>query len=318
MRDRNIAMAPARTIAFISNKGGVGKTHLAINLAISFANNSRRVLLVDTDLGSANADLRIGVSPTTTLMDFYEGRADMSCCLTNTNYGFRLLAGRTGEFALANLGDDQIIRLLTAFDGLVRNGGYTDIFFDLGAGISSRVLDFALAADECIIVTTPTNIVHAYSALKACWTRYCSLSETEYFKRKALTEHKPAFMTNVAFEPQQGPRINFIVNQVDNLEEGKKIYLAITKIARKFFYSDNGYWKLNMRYLGGIPECHELIKNAEKQRTPAMAMNPYHPFSHAIKEVGDMLLAKQAIAPSRLKIGFGDRIRCIIENWKHA
>lgn len=308
----------ARTIAFISNKGGVGKTHIAINLAIQFAKEGRRVLLVDTDLGSATADLRLGVRPTTTLLDFYEGRADIFCCLTNTEFGFQLLAGRSGEFGLANLTHEHKIRLLKAFDALVHEGNYTDVLFDLGGGISHRVLDFGLVADELVIVTTPMDIVSAYAALKACWTRYKELSQMEYFKERAVIPQKPFFMSNMAENTSSGPRINFIVNQVIELDEGKKVFLRILQVARSFFYTPDGNWYLPVRYLGAVQDAHMLVKQAERMKIPAMVMNPYHEFSHAIREISAMLLAKQVIAPSRLRIPFTDRVRSIVASWAHA
>lgn len=312
------ARAPARTFAFLSGKGGVGKTHLAINLALQFGLEGRRVLLVDTDLGSANADLRIGASPTTTLMDFYEGKADISCCLTNTNYGFQIVAGRPGEFALANLPDDQIVKLLKAFEQLVRKAGYTDILFDLGAGISSRVLDFAVVSDEIVIVATPNEIIHAYAALKACWTRLLDLQNHEFFRERAKLAKTPFYMRG-AYEGESGaPRINSVVNQTDSLEEGKKVYVTIARVAKEFFFTDDGYWKLPMRYLGGIPDAHGFLKHAERRRTPAIALNPHHEFSHAVREVANLLLAKRAIAPSKLKRTFGDKVRSVMRSWGTA
>jgi flagellar biosynthesis protein FlhG len=309
---------PARTYAFISSKGGVGKTHLAVNLAARLSQEGRRVLLVDTDLGSANTDIRVGVSPTTTLLDFYEGKADISCCLTNTRHGFQILAGRPGDFAMANLPDEQIVRLLKAFDELVRKGGYNDIFFDLGAGISSRVLDFALVSDEIIIVATPTEIVHAYAALKACWTRLLGLQDHEYFREHAALSKTPYYMRNNYQGDKGAPRINFIVNQVDNIEQGQKVYLAITRVAKTFFYTEDGYWKLLMRYLGAVPDVHDFLKRAEMQRLPAIVLNPHHEFSHAIVEVANILLAKRAIPPSKLRITFGDRVKSVIRTWGTA
>ncbi|MCK4720274.1 AAA family ATPase, partial [bacterium] len=199
---------PARTVAFISNKGGVGKTHIAINLALEFAREGRRVLLIDTDLGNANTDIRLGIRPSSTLNDFYEKRVDIFDCLIPTKYGFHFLAGKSGEFKLANLGHQQKIRLLKGFDRLVMDGGYTDILFDLGAGIGSRVLDFALVSDEMVIVATPQDIVAAYAALKACWIRYTRLSGMHYFKNKQI------FLSGdgLGMPGRQRLRINFVVN----------------------------------------------------------------------------------------------------------
>ncbi len=309
---------PARTISIISGKGGVGKTHLAINLALKFYRAGRRVLLVDTDLGSANADLRLGASPTMTLVDFYTGKADIECCLTNTDYGFQIIAGKPGEFAMANLPDEQIIRLLMAFEQLIKQGTFTDIIFDLGAGISSRVLDFALVTDEIIILTTPNEIIHGYASLKACWSRFLSMQNNEYFKKRASLTKTPYYLRGDYQGESGAPRINFVLNQVDNLEHGKKLYLAMTKIAKDFFFTTEGYWNLPMRYLGGIPCGFDFLKRAERQRRPAMALNPHHEISQAVSNVADILLEKRAIAPSYLKRSFGDKVRSVVRTWATA
>jgi MinD-like ATPase involved in chromosome partitioning or flagellar assembly len=309
----------ARTLAFISNKGGVGKTHIACNLAIQCARSGRRVLLVDSDLGNASVDLKLGARPTTSLLDFYNDRADIFCCITETQYGFQLLAGGRGDFAFANLPHDRKIRLIRAFDRLVREGGYTDIFFDLGAGISHLVLDFALVTDEIIIVATPNDIVPAYAALKACWTRSCSLGELEYFKdRLNRGSSLPGFLGNMSEKSPDGPRINFIVNQVQNLEEGKKVYLRILQVARSFFYTEDGASKMPARYLGGIPDAYELVKKSERLSTPILLINPYSEFSEGIREIAGVLLGTSAFAPDKLKIPFTDRVRSVISTWSRA
>ncbi len=302
----------ARTLAFISNKGGVGKTHLAINLAIQCAREGRRVLLVDTDLGSANADLRLGVRPTVTLHDFYEKRTDILDCIVPTDFGMHFIAGKSGEFALANLGHQQKVRLLRGFDRVVRAGGYTDIFFDLGAGIGSRVLDFALVCDECIIVATPQDIVAAYAALKACWARYTRLGDMRYFDKKTVHPRLPDKTLTGNRRPL---RINFVVNQADNLREAKRVYLRILDVARTFFYTPEGQALLPLRYLGGVPYVHGLLRQAERSKVPAIVMFPYHPFSQAIREVSMVLLDKHAIAPNHLDVPFSDRVRGIVQAW---
>lgn len=302
---------PARTVAFISNKGGVGKTHIAISLALQFAREGRRVLLIDTDLGSANTDIRLGIRPSSTLNDFYEKRVDIFDCLIPTKYGFHFLAGKSGEFKLANLGHQQKIRLLKGFDRLVRDGGYTDILFDLGAGIGSRVLDFALVSDEMVIVATPQDIVAAYAALKACWIRYTRLSDMHYFKNKQI------FLSGdgMGIPGEQRLRINFVVNMVDNLEEGKRVYLRILDVARMFFYTKDGKSQLPLRYLGGIPYVQGLLRQAERGMVPVTVMFPHHPFTRAIREISSLYLKTKAIAPNRLHVPFSDRVLGVVKAW---
>ncbi len=57
----------AQAIAITSGKGGVGKTNLAVNLAVCLARQNRRACLLDCDLGLANADILCNLTPRLTL-----------------------------------------------------------------------------------------------------------------------------------------------------------------------------------------------------------------------------------------------------------
>jgi flagellar biosynthesis protein FlhG len=297
----------------MSNKGGVGKTHVAVNLAIQFIREDRRVLIVDADLGNANVDLRLGIRPKVSLQDFCESKADIGMCVTRSGYGFDFIAGSSGDFRIANINDDQIVALLRGFDDLVNEGRYTDIFFDLGAGISSRVTDLALVVDELIIVTTPSDIVSAYAALKACWVRHEDLIQRSYFSEKLSPVMPNQFINGSRYD--SGLRVNFLVNQVDTLQQGKQVFLKILRVARSFFYTDEGYWHMPVRYIGGIPYIANLLRKSESSQIPTIIQYPHHPFSKSICEIANMLLDKQAFAPDKIKISFGDRVKNVFASF---
>ena len=52
-----------RVITVSSGKGGVGKTNIAINLAIAFAEIGKKVVVMDADLGLANVNVILGIIP---------------------------------------------------------------------------------------------------------------------------------------------------------------------------------------------------------------------------------------------------------------
>lgn len=68
----------ARTIAVASGKGGVGKSTLALGIAMAAAERGVKTALVDADLGLANLDVLCGVRPSRTAADWLSGRAQLS------------------------------------------------------------------------------------------------------------------------------------------------------------------------------------------------------------------------------------------------
>ncbi len=64
-------MGAARTVCIINQKGGVGKTTTAVNLAASLSNTDIKTLLVDLD-PQANATLGFGVRPEALQASLYE------------------------------------------------------------------------------------------------------------------------------------------------------------------------------------------------------------------------------------------------------
>ncbi len=70
-------------IAVASGKGGVGKTWFSITLAHLFARAGRRTLLFDGDIGLANVDVQLGLTPTRDLGAVFAGKCLMKDALTH-------------------------------------------------------------------------------------------------------------------------------------------------------------------------------------------------------------------------------------------
>ena len=156
-------------ITVTSGKGGVGKTNMAVNLATVLA-RSGRVILLDADLGLANVDVLLGVTPPRDIMALFEGVA-LPDILFPTRYGFSILPAASGEVML-DLETGQKLELLEAMDAFAEDIDY--LLVDTGAGINDTVLYFAMAAQERLIVLTPepTSLTDAYALVKVLKLRH--------------------------------------------------------------------------------------------------------------------------------------------------
>src|ERR1700755_3199386 len=85
-------------LAIASGKGGVGKTWLAVTLAQLFARSGRHVLLFDGDIGLANGDVQLGLTPQRDLSSVLSGRHTLKDAITPyPEGGFDIIAGRSGS-----------------------------------------------------------------------------------------------------------------------------------------------------------------------------------------------------------------------------
>ena len=247
------------TISVISNKGGVGKTHLSINMAYSLAKKGAKVLLIDADLGNADVSNKLGTFPKYHLMNFLENKKKMDELLFRTKYGFDLIASSYGEFKLANLYYAQKIKFINHFRKISQR--YEFAIFDLGAGISRMVMDFALAADHTIIVTTPQDFISGYACTKAGFSRFKEIEER-------LEEKLSNYELQGIFSPMM------VFNQVSNLRQGFKLFDVLTKAANEKINSREGKFRIKPEYLGAIPYERAALRAAEVKKRPLLLNAP--------------------------------------------
>lgn len=191
-------------IAIASGKGGVGKTWLSITLAHLFARSGRRALLFDADIGLANVDVQLGLTPKKDLGNVFDGKDSLEDVIMHYHGGFDILAGRSGSTRMASVSLNSLTRIKDQINILSK--GYDIVILDLGAGIEQYVQFMASIAGRCIVVITdePTSLTDAYAFIKLCTTKL------------------------------QNPLINIIVNQAASQKEGERTFMALSKACENF------------------------------------------------------------------------------------
>ncbi len=157
----------ARVLAVTSGKGGVGKTNIALNLAIEFQRLGKMALVVDADLGMANIHLLAGIHPEYSLKDIITSGLKVSEIIVEGPEGVGIVPGGAGVLALADSTPVERARMVAALEDMERAADI--VIVDTGAGMTAGVRDFLLAADEILFVLTPdiTSLADAYGLLKA-------------------------------------------------------------------------------------------------------------------------------------------------------
>jgi flagellar biosynthesis protein FlhG len=258
----------ASVIAITSGKGGVGKSNIAVNLAIKFAESNKDVVLLDADLGLANADVLCNIELHANLSHVIARKKELKEVLTPAPGGFRLIGGASGLARMADLSDEDRERLIVA---LVELEETTDvILIDTGAGISPNVLSFTRAADHVLVVTTPepTAITDAYAVIK------------------------------VVSRQSNDQRISLLVNQVRSPGEARLVHDRIAKVARQFL----GVTVLDAGYM----MADEAVWAAVRRRTPFMITHPRCPAGQCIHQLAMRL--ERGVAPKADAAGFFNRM----------
>lgn len=253
------AIRTSRTISIISNKGGVGKTHIAMNMAKVLGSFKKKVLLIDADLGNADISNKLALFPEYTLYDFLLGDVDLGNMIEKTSMGFDLIAGSSGEFKLANINYIQRSKFIRNFRRISENYDFT--IFDLSAGITSTVLDFALASDEILIITTPQDIIAGYACIKASFQQFKTIEEK-------LLDKVEFYKPRMIYTPW------VVMNQVTNLNQGIFIFNRICQTADERINTMETLFSVKPEYLGGVLYDKETIRAAEAQRKPFTIVNP--------------------------------------------
>ncbi len=155
-----------QVIGVASGKGGVGKTTVAVNLAAALGQRGHRVLLLDADLGMANAQVALGVRSPLNISHLLSGEKTLQELLVEAAPNVQLVPGASGLRDMAALDMSQVATIIHAFDELKESVDY--LIVDVAAGISPSVLTFMAACQRRIVVLQdqPAAIADAYGLIK--------------------------------------------------------------------------------------------------------------------------------------------------------
>lgn len=241
-----------RIIAITSGKGGVGKTNLTVNLAIALGMEGHRVIVIDADLGTANVDVVLGSMSRKHLLNLLEDDVELSDVLIHGPYGVNYISGGSGIEKAKTFTRAQRKILMEKLLGCSKLADI--ILVDTGAGLGKTVMDFILAADEVILVTTPepTALTDAYAVMKAY---------SMYSKKKNL---------------------KLVVNRIYDINESREVTEKLEKTSKKFL-------NMPVKCLGYIYEDRNVMVSVRNQK-PFYAVQPNTLASKCIQAMVDNLL----------------------------
>ncbi|EEQ48363.1 MinD/ParA family protein [Selenomonas flueggei] len=264
------AWADVRVVAVTSGKGGVGKTNIAVNLAIALRSKGYRVLVIDADLGMANVDVLLGVSSRRNLLDLLRPDVSLDDVIVETSHGVQYISGGSGiEKALEYDRAEKLLLQQKLADCAARADV---ILVDTGAGLGRNVMDFILAADEVLLVTTPepTSLTDAYAVMKA-YSIYASQKN-----------------------------LRLVINRVYEPKESREVALKLQRAAEKFL-------RMSVDCLGYVFEDASVTKSVRRQQ-PLIKAAPSSAAARCIDALADALITGEEMQVKRGWKGFLQQI----------
>ncbi len=247
-----IQMPATRVLSITSGKGGVGKTAVVSNIAVALAKQGKKVLIIDADLGLANIDVVLGISPDYNLNHFFNGERTLAEVMVEGPHGLKILPAGSGVQQYTRLDGQLKMRLIDSLDALEEH--FDVVLIDTEAGISDNVTYFNVAAQDILVVTTPepTAITDAYALMKLLSTQY----------------HQKRFL--------------LAVNSVRGADEGLDVFEKLTMVSGR-------YLDIFLDYLGCIPFDKKMHESVRQQQV-MVDLYPEHKVAKSFNSLAKTLL----------------------------
>lgn len=241
-----------QTIAISSGKGGVGKTNVVANLAISLQRRGKRVMVFDADLGLSNIDVLLGLAPRYNIQHLLRGEKGLDEIIVEGPEGILILPASSGTEELTRLDEFQKLRILDEFERVSLDIDY--LLIDTGAGISSNVTFFCIAAQEIVLIITPepTSLTDAYALIKVLYSRY------------------------------QERNFRILVNSAKGEGEALESYMRLQMVAERFL-------NISLDYMGFIPSDNAL-RRAVRSQDAVVVRFPDSPSATAFDDLATRII----------------------------
>jgi flagellar biosynthesis protein FlhG len=241
------ASRPVKVIAVTGGKGGVGKTTVSANLAVSIAAQGRDVMLVDADLGLANVDVVLGLNTRFHLGHVVSGECALEDAIVTGPHGLQIVPAASGIKRMANLSGTEQAGIIRAFSDLYHR---VDVMIvDTAAGLHDSVLTFSQAAQHVLVVVCdePASITDAYALIKV-------LSREHGVRR-----------------------FHILANQTRRSGEGPELFQKISRVCDRFL-------NVTLEFAGSVP-FDDYLRRAVQRQSAVVEAYPASISSVALKNL---------------------------------
>jgi flagellar biosynthesis protein FlhG len=251
-----------RCLAVTSGKGGVGKTSMAVNLALCLRMLGAKVLLLDADVGLGSVDVLLDLHVCYDLRDVLLHGRPLEQTIVDGPRGLKILPGASGVEEMAAVAAEK----LDAFFGALADycAGMDFLVVDTAPGVSSQVVRCLMAADEVLLVTNPepTALTDAYALLK-------------------VMSRRPEARSR---------RVSLVVNQIASREEAIRSYDRLRTTVEEFLD-----WHLD--YLGSVA-WDGTVSEASKRRVDFLTHYATAPCSRDVRKLAARLISRPCGGPA--------------------
>ena len=241
-----------KVISVTGGKGGVGKSNVTLNIAISLAKMGKKVMIMDADLGLANIDIMLGLRVIKNLSHVIRGECSLDDIILEGPEGIKIIPASSGTKGMAQLSEMEHVGLIRAFSSL--SAEIDILIVDTAAGIADNVISFAQASQDLLVVVCdePTSITDAYALIKI------------------LSIDHGLF------------RFRIVANMVRSEKEGRNLFTKLTRVTDQFL-------DVALDFVGAIPFDENVRKAVRKQRA-LVSLYPNSPASIAVKHLATKII----------------------------